>query len=114
MTHTPYLFCRYSLQIDDEYLGPYEQAPVVHSLLGKMCAHRKAAPTSDDLDTRLIMPRDRFVGGRLVLSWYVDVHITRRHRFIYDVDNDRLTLDSHNVAEDRVTKFLALPDLGVL
>ena len=114
MTQTPYLFCRYTLSIDDENLSPYEQAPVLHSLKGKLCSHRKPSPTAEDHDTRLIVPRDRTVKSKLIISWYVDLQVFARTQYTYDDANDKLLERQGDVKEDRVTKFIALPELGVV
>lgn len=110
----PFAFCRYEFAIADQPLTGREQLERLRRIRGSMVAYRKLDPTLDDERNFVMRPKDTRVAGHLVLIWEVAEQKTIRERTRYDKDRDEIWEEAIETDEIAHTKFVAVPELGVL
>jgi hypothetical protein len=101
------------LREDDDALTPDEEWGVIQEIKGEPIAYRVRDPKPDDLDTFLMMPRKKSIGGYAVHTWAIAQDVKTRERSKYDKGNDELKSELVQADEIRHTKFIAIPKLGV-
>ncbi len=110
----PYTFGRYEFSRFEKGLSRLEQFNLLQSLTGIMVAHRKADPSSDDLDTFIMRPASKTTLGHPVLTWYVAQSISARAVAQYNRSEDDIDERLIETDEIKYGRFVALPLLGVL
>ena len=110
----PYLFFRYELTFEGKSIEGPRHKNFLEPFKGREVAHRKANPTSEDLDTFLLRLRSHNFSGATVLSWRVAVSLTVRQVDRYDVSADDLSESFETTNECQSSQFVAIPALSVL
>jgi len=111
----PYLFCRYSLVVDEEVLDIHSQLAALQELQGKFFVHRRSADREGMRDTVIMRPRLTDDGdGDDVLTWSVGQKIDTRVGMLYNERADELNLITINDGTVRYNDFVAIPRLGVV
>jgi hypothetical protein len=109
----PYLFCRFGVSKDEQPLSALEFWATLEKIKGKPVGYRVREPNPDQLDTYLLMPRQKRLTGHQVFTWEVAKELRFRERSKYDKDNDHVTDEMIVADEISHTKFIAVPELGV-
>ncbi len=110
----PFAFCRYELAINDAPLTTTEQLEALVVLRGRLFAYRKSNPMPVDENTFLMRPRRKTISDRTILTWEVAEQQSVRERTRYDKDRDETWEEAIETDEIRHTKFIGIPQLGVV
>lgn len=110
----PFLFCRYSMLVDENHLDERAQLLALQDLQGQLFAHGLRAEREGRRDTILMRPRSFLVDDRGAISWSVGHRIDIRVAAKYDEASDRLDLVAIDDGTVRYNDIVAVPSLGVL
>ncbi|MBR1275614.1 hypothetical protein [Bradyrhizobium sp. AUGA SZCCT0283] len=114
MGQRPFLFCRYSLTVGDEQLGPTAQFNLLSELQGQPVAHGPKAEEERNFDTLLMRPQKMVIDRHAAFFWSVGVTIKQRLRAKYHRATDTIDLELINDGSVRFNDFIAVPSLSVL
>jgi hypothetical protein len=111
----PYLFCRYEILRRKQALSGTEQIELLRDLRGVLFPYRKYDPEEADADTFAMKPGqftidDTYTGA----TWCVGYYLHQREEAEYDKDDDEIVEAYRKTDGIRFTKFVAVPQLGVL
>ena len=109
-----FLFCRYSLAVNDEVLDPNGQLSLLQERQGQYVAHGPTAEREGHLDTLIMRPKRGKLNGYQILTWSVGQRIDYRVKAIYDAEADDIELKASKDGGVRFTDFVSVPSLGVL
>lgn len=110
----PFLFCRYSMTVDDDVLSHTAQFALMSEAQGQIIAHGEKAEEEENYNTLLMRPKRLQVDKHEVFFWSVGVMIKERLRATYDNSKDRIELEVIKDGSIRFNDFVAVPSLGVL
>lgn len=110
----PFLFCRYTITVNDEKLDPAAQFNFVSELQGQPKAHGPTAEEEKNFDTLLMRPSKFKADGHQAYFWSVGVTIQQRLRAKYDRKSDQIELELINDGSVRFNDFVVVPSMSVL
>jgi hypothetical protein len=111
---TPFIFCRYSAQIDDEELTRSGLLEALSEIQGHYLPHGRKAEEEGRNDVVVMRPRERKIAGEKIVTWAIGHKPGHRVVTSYDAANevieDRVRADDHIVRSD----IIAIPRLGAM
>lgn len=111
---TPYVFCRYAIQIDDDLLDAVATVQALNEVQGRFLPHGRKAEQEGNNSIVVMQPSTDNIQGEDVVTWKIGYRAGSRTVTDYDVDGRQLT---HQVENDRHiihTDIVAIPRLGVM
>lgn len=110
----PFLFCRYSAQIDGDELDQAGLLQALSDIQGQFLPHGKTAEREGRNDVVVMTPRRERIGGEMVVRWAIGHKPGHRTVTSYDAGDQeirqRVRPDDHILQ----CHFIALPRLKVL
>lgn len=110
---TPYLFCRYLITENETGITSDDEWRMLEEVRGRPIAYRVREPNESDMDTFLMRPRAKIVSSYKVHTWEIAQDVKFRERMRYDRRTDEVAEEMVETDEIRMTKFIAIPRLGV-
>lgn len=111
---TPYLFCRYSMHVDDDLLDANAAYQAMAEIQGQFLPHGATAERNGVLSVVVMEPRAVQIGGEDVVTWSIGHRPGHRTVVGYDAQAQQKSVqimpDDHIVYTD----LIAVPRLGAL
>ncbi|MEE4155577.1 MAG: hypothetical protein V2I27_15565 [Erythrobacter sp.] len=114
MERVPFIFCRYSAQIDDDELGHVGLFQALTDIQGRYLPHGRTAEREGQADVVVMRPRGIDVDGEHVVTWAMGHRPGQRVKTSYDSANQeikqKVEKDDHIIFSD----LIAIPRLGAM
>jgi hypothetical protein len=110
----PYLFCRYSMHVDDDLLDANATFEALNELQGQFLPHGATAERNNILSVVVMQPKRQTVGGEDVVTWAIGHR--PGHRTVVGYDSQNQQIQSQIEADGHIvhTQIIAIPRLGAL